>query len=52
MLIDDIFLQCSDFFFKSRRVNRRRNFTVEKDIFLDLRGGGTEVRRGPTRGKN
>ena len=46
MLIDDIFLQCSDFFFKSRRVNRRRNFTVEKDIFLDLRGGGTEVRRG------
>lgn len=32
-------------FFKSKRVNRRRNFTIEKDIFLDLRGGGTEVMR-------
>lgn len=51
MFIDDIFLQCGDFF-KSKRVNRRRNFTIEKDIFLDLRGGGTEVMRSQREARN
>lgn len=45
MFIDDIFLQCGDFFLSLKGSFRRRNFTIEKDIFLDLRGGGTEVMR-------
>lgn len=30
VFINDIFTKFSDFFFKSRRVNRKRNFKMEK----------------------